>query len=152
MKISKQLHQVLFISMFLTLCKNASAIDCIGLPSDASLLGRLQNLVDDSAGGEVGDQVSIVAGPFYTCQVQGTTKGTYQELSAIVEYSIAGSNTVILRQFEMDCISAGMITGWEGRTGSLQTVDGSVDYTNIAVFTNCSSCTSSASNDNHCQG
>ena len=39
-----------------------------------------------------------------------------------------------------------------GRSGSLNTVDGSVDYENIEVLTNCSECTEDATNDHHCEG
>ncbi len=145
------MRTTLLIVLVATLLADTKAIDCPDLPSESDLQTSLQLLVD-SEGGEGGAVITVQNGQFYTCQVQGTIKGAYQQLSVIKTYTVSGSTDLKVKQFEMDCISVGMITGWEGRTGSLQTVDGSVDYTNIAVFTNCSSCTTSAGNDNHCQG
>ena len=106
--------------------------------------------------GEGGDAViELEDGPFYTCLVQGTTMGTYQQLSVIVEYIVTSSSDTSLRvsQIEMDCTDIGGGTRlWNGRSGSLNTVDGSVDYENIEVLTNCSRCTETVTNDHHCEG
>ena len=128
------------------------ATDCTGLPDDDIVDSRLQNLVN-TEGGEGGAQIHVQDGPFFTCLVQGTTMGTYQQLSVITTYTVPTSSDTSLRvaQFEMDCIN---FNGgkWNGRSGSLNTVDGSVDYENIEVRTNCSECTENATNDHHCEG
>ena len=126
----------------------SQAVDCTGLPDNALLAARLQVLVD-SDGGEGGETVIIVqGGPYYTCKVEGSTEGTYQQLSVIMVYNTSGDSALSVSQYEWDC---GHDTQWDSRSGSLTTVDGSVNYENIGVRTDCSSCTNTASNDNHCE-
>ena len=128
------------------------ATDCTGLPDDDIVKSRLQNLVS-SEGGEGSTDIQVQDGPFHTCLVQGTTMGTYQQLSVIMTYTVPASSDTSLRvnQFEMNCFNFN--NGfWLERSGSLNTVDGSVDYVNITVLTNCSECTEDATNDHHCEG
>ena len=128
----------------------SEAADCTGLPSDSIVEIRLQNLFN-SEGGEGTQTIAVQDGPFYTCLVQGTTMGTYQQLSVIATYTVSGDTSLRVSQIEMDCIDLFGGT-WDGRSGSLNTVDGSVDYENIEVLTNCSECTETATNDHHCEG
>ncbi len=127
-------------------CQN---VDCIGLPSLVDIRARVQNLVNEAAGAEGNGVVAIIDGPDYTCHVQGTLKGTYRELSAIVQYTLNGISLRI-RQFELFCEDAGTgniaNNGWTGVSGSLTTPT----ETNIPLFTNCSSC--GAGNINRCPG
>ena len=127
--------------------------DCTGLPTDTELSARLQAIVD-SEGGEGGALLDQVGVPFYTCQVQGSTMGTYQMLSVIVTYTIVGTDTAVrVRQFEMNCLEFNSMFLWDAVSNSLAAVDTNVvDYVNIAVRTDCSSCTNTASNDHNCQG
>ena len=143
----------IFVLLLLTLIPlYTEAGDCTGLPTDTVLRARLQPLVD-SEGGEGGALLDKVGVPFYTCQVQGTTMGTYQMLSLIVTYNLNNDAAVRVRQLEMNCLEFNDMFSWEAVSGSLAAVDTNVvDYVNIAVRTDCSSCTSTASNDHHCQG
>ena len=146
---------ILFL-LTISLLPHSEAVDCTvtGLPTDTALSARLKGLIDNS-GGEGGQTLKqIEDGPFYTCQVQGSTMGTYQMLSVIVTYTITGTDTAVrVGQFELDCLEFNSIPYWEAVTNSLATVDSNVvDYVNIAVRTNCSSCTNTASNDHNCQG
>ncbi len=141
----------LFLLAISLLPLHSEAVDCTGVPSNSVLRDRLQALVD-SEGGEGGQLLDQIGGPFYTCQVQGSAMGTYHMLSAIVTYNIDGDATVRVRQFEMTCIEFDGVRSWETVTGSLTEVDSSVDYANIAVRTDCSSCINTADNDHHCQG
>ena len=144
-----------YLLLFLTFCLiplYTEAVDCTGLPTDTVLSARLMGLID-SSGGEGGETLKqIEDGPFYTCQVQGSTMGTYQMLSVIVTYTITGSDTAVrVGQFELDCLEFNSLFSWEAVSNSLADTN-VVDYVNIAVRTDCSSCTSTASNDHHCQG
>ena len=143
----------IFVLLLLTLIPlYTEAVDCTGLPSNSVLSARLKSLID-SSGGEGGETLDqIEDGPFYTCQVQGSTMGTYQMLSVIVTYTITGTDTAVrVRQFELDCLEFNSMFSWEAVTNSLAAVDTNVvDYVNIAVRTDCGSCT--AGNDHHCQG
>ena len=144
----------LSILLLLYLHTEALATDCTGLPTNETVRLRLQNLVS-SGGGEVDAQITVEDGPFFTCLVQGTTMGTYQQLSVIAAYIVTSSSDTSVRvsQIEMDCTDIGGGDRlWNGRTGSLNTVDGSVDYQNLGVLTNCSECTEDATNDHHCEG
>ena len=142
----------MFVLLLLTLIPlHTEAVDCTGLPTDTELAARLEGLID-SSGGEGGQTLKqIEDGPFYTCQVQGSTMGTYQMLSVIVTYTITGTDTAVrVRQFELDCLEFDSMFYWEAVANTLAAV--SVDYVNIAVRTDCSSCTNTASNDHNCQG
>ena len=148
--IAMTIHCLLLLLVLLPL--HSEATDCAGLPDDSTVEYRLQVLFN-SEGGEEPQSVLAQDGPFYTCLVQGTTMGTYQQLSVIMTYTVPTSSDTSLRvsQFDMDCIpfDGGI---WVERSGSLNTVDGSVDYENIGVLTNCSECTETATNDHHCEG
>ena len=151
-KLAKTMTIHCFLLLLVLLPLHSEATDCTGLPDDGIVEINLQVLVD-SEGGEGDDVIVVQDGPFYTCLVQGTTMGTYQQLSVILAYVVTGSSDTSLRvsRFDMDCIpfDGGI---WVERSGSLNTVDGSVDYENITVLTNCSECTEDATNDHHCQG
>ena len=144
---------VLFL-LTISLLPHSEAVDCTGLPTDTELSARLKGIID-SSGGEGGQTLNqIEDGPFYTCQVQGSTTGTYQMLSVIVAYTITGTDTAVrVGQFELECLEFNSMFCWVAVTNSLTAVDTNVvDYVNIAVRTDCSSCTNTASNDHHCQG
>ena len=138
--------------MVATLSVGTKANDC-ELPSKDHLETRLQVLVNGVGGDQNDVIITVQDGPFYTCQVQGTIKGTYQMVSVIMTYTDdSGSPDLRIRQFELECLGSGS-TDWDEVSNSLITIDSNVDYTNIVVFTNCSSCDGSASNnDNHCVG
>ena len=144
-----------YLLLFLSFCLiplPTEATDCIGLPTN--LAARLKGLIDNS-GGEGGQTLNqIEDGPFYTCQAQGSAVGTYQMLSVIVTYTITGTDTAVrVRQFEMYCLEFNSMFFWDAVANSLAVVDTNVvDYVNIAVRTDCSSCTNTAGNDHHCQG
>ena len=143
----------IFVLLLLTLIPlYTEAADCTGLPTGTDLDNGLQAAInsDVGEGGQLLDQIEN--GPFYTCQVQGTTVGTYQMLSAIVTYTVGGDSTVRVRQFELNCLEFNSMFSWEAVSGSLAAVDTNVDYVNIAVRTNCGSCSNTASNDHNCQG
>ena len=88
------------------LSRNVVAVNCPGLPTTTTdIEPALTTLV------AVGDDpnsvtVTIVSGPFFTCQVQGTAAGTYQEVSLIVIYfyEFHEDNYTSLCQFEMRCV------------------------------------------------
>ena len=145
----------MFVLLLLTLIPlYTEAVDCTGLPTDTELSARLKSLVD-SSGGEGGETLKqIEDGPFYTCQVQGSTMGTYQTLSLIVAYTVTGTDTAVrVGQFELFCLEFDSMFNWEAVINSLAGVDTNfVDYVNIAVRTDCGSCTNTAGNDHHCQG
>ena len=132
--------------------------DCLltSIPDRTGITPRLQGLVN-SAPETVGTVVvTITNGPFYACQVQGTIKGTVQELSAIVQYTLdSDSATLRTRQFELQCQGGVVIAdnGWDAVTGSLTTPTfsyGSIDFLQLQ---NCSSCDRNAGNDDqHCVG
>ena len=147
---------ILFL-LTISLLPHSEAVDCTvtGLPTDTALSARLKGLIDSSGGGEGSETLDqIEDGPFYTCQVQGSTMGTYQLLSVIVTYTITGTDTAVrVGQFEMRCLEFNSMFSWEAVTNSLAAVDSNVvDYVNISVRTNCSSCTNTAGNGHHCQG
>ena len=53
--------------------------------------------------------VTIVSGPFFTCQVQSTDVGTYQEVSLIViNHYNEGQVMQYIGQFEMFCFYCGL--------------------------------------------
>ena len=143
--------QIFVLLLLILIPLHSEAVDCTGLPSNTDFEGRLQGAID-SSGGEGGQTLNqIEDGPFYTCQVQGSAMGTYQMLSVIVAYTVVGDTTVRVRQFEMNCIAFNGFL-WDTVSDSLTVVDSSVDYANIAVRTDCSSCTNIAGNDHNCQG
>ena len=128
------------------------AVDCSGLPNTTTdIQPALRTLVANAVGEDPNSIiVSILSGPFFTCQVQGTAVGTYQEVSLIVRYTAnqAGHMDVV-RQFEMRCVEINNKRLWD-RDNELSTPG--VDYTTISLWTNCSDCvTDSPPNENHCQ-
>ena len=128
------------------------AVDCSGLPNTTTdIQPALRNLVADAVGENSSSTiVSILSGPFFTCQVQGTAVGTYQDVSLIVRYTAnqAGHMDVVW-QFEMRCVEIDNKRLWD-IDNELSTPG--VNYTTISLWTNCSDCvTSSPPNENHCQ-
>ena len=126
--------------------------DCLldGIPDRQTLV--------NSAPETLGVVVNITDGPFYACQVQGTIKGTVQELSAIVEYTLYNDTTTLrTSQFELLCQNAGSgiiaDNGWDSVGSSLTTPSFSYTNINFPQLKNCSSCDRNAGNDNqHCVG
>ncbi len=145
------MHTVLCLLFLAALHRATDAIDCTGLPTASIIAPRLQALID-SDGGEGGKQIFVQDGPYFTCQVQGTTMGTYQELSVIMTYTVSNDNAVRVKQFEMVCLAFGSLRYWEQQSGSLANVDNNVDFMNTPTWINCSVCTGAANNDHHCQG
>ena len=134
------------------LSRNVVAVNCPGLPTTTTdIQPALRTLVAGS-NGEVSDSftVTIESGPFFTCQVQGTAVGTYQDVSLIVIYDSSEGHNDAVGQFEMECIDFGDNRLWRSVSGSLSTPG--VDYTTISLRTDCSECVSnSPPNENHCQ-
>ena len=130
----------------------SEAVDCPTLPDNTTVENAFKTLLA-SQGGE-GDpaNVFIQDGPYYTCQVQGTTMGTYQEVAVIMTYTTSTDPTTQIGQIAMDCVGSGNNVGWDSRSNSLSKLSSSVDYMNIPLFTNCSSCTIDANNENYCEG
>ena len=131
--------------------RSVVAVNCPGLPTTTTDIERaLRALVANSSSVEEdppGVTVTIVSGPFFTCQVQGTAVGTYQEVSLIVIYDSSEGHNDAVGQFEMFCVSGGL---WDYVNDSLGTPE--VDYTTISPWTNCSECvTISPPNENHCE-
>ena len=105
---SKAMKSSILLVLLVLLPLYSEATDCTGLPSNETIILRLQNLVD-SEGGEGQQTIAVQDGPFYTCLVQGTTMGTYQELSVIMTYTVPTSSDTSVRvsQIEMDCTDIG---------------------------------------------
>ena len=139
--------------------RSVVAVDCPGLPTtttDIQPALRTLLVANSRSSGEEDPAsviVTIVSGPFFTCQVQGTAVGTYQEVSLIVIYNSQhqlGHNMNVVGQFEMICIEISGNRLWDDVSSSLSTPG--VDYTTIRLWTNCSECvTDSPPNENHCQ-
>lgn len=134
------------IALFLVLYvfgETNALVDCEGLPSLDTLGTQLDEVITtniSSAG------VLSYGTPNYTCQVQGTTKGTYREVSVIVEYvDVSGTSEVV--QFEMSCLN--FDGNWDARLDSFTIPTSS---TGVSERTDCSSCQATAGNDNHCIG
>ncbi len=152
----KSLLLIVYVSSFLIayLPAMSEAVDCNGQPSIAELEGMILDLEASQGGEESPEVITILNDPYYTCQAQGTTNGTSQELSVIVQYSPDGGDPKT-RQFEVLCQQPNIIITmphWDEVPMSLSIVDNSFDYMNNEVRQNCSSCTSSADNDYHCEG
>ena len=139
----------LIVFLFGDILRNVVAVNCPGLPTTTTYIQpALKVLVANSAGEDPDSvTVTIVSGPFFTCHVQGTAVGTYQEVSLIVVYDSSEAHNDAVGQFEMFCVSGGL---WDSVSNSLSTPG--VDYTTISLWTNCSECVSnSPPNENHCQ-
>ena len=131
--------------------RSVVAVNCPGLPTTSTdIQPALRTFVANSIGeGASSITVTIVSGPFFTCQVQGTAVGTYQKVSLIVIYDSSEGHNDAVGQFEMRCIEFGGNRLWD-RDNVLSTPG--VDYTTISLWTNCSDCvTSNPPNENHCQ-
>ena len=134
--------------------------DCLlaSIPDSTAIRPLLQTLVDGAPETIGIVVVTITNGPFYACEVQGTIKGTVQELSAIVEYTLDNDPaTLRTRQLELLCQNAGSgniaDNGWDSVGSSLTTPSFSYTNINFPQLKNCSSCDRNAGNDNqHCVG
>ena len=153
--IRKMLYLTSMVFLFGDFLRSVVAVDCPGLPTTITdiqpalrtlLVANSSSLEEDRASVTV-----IVSVPFFTCQVQGTAVGTYQEVSLIVIYDSQGHNmNNVVGQFEMICIEISGNRLWDIVSNSLSTPG--VDYTTIRLWTNCSKCvTDSPPNKNHCQ-
>ena len=133
--------------------RSVVAVNCPGLPViDNGFQIGFRNLVASSVGEDPNSvTVTIESGPFFTCQVQGTSNGTYQKVSLIVTYSSNQGHNNAVGQFEMECIDlGGGNRQWDTVSNSLSTPG--VHYTTISPRTDCSDCvTNSPPNENHCQ-
>ena len=83
----------LMVFLFGEILKSIVAFNCPGLPTTTSdiqpaLVTLVSNSINTSVEEDSGSLiVTIASGPFFTCQVQGTSVGTYQEVSLIVVYN-----------------------------------------------------------------
>ena len=87
--------------------RSVVAVNCPGLPTTTNdIQPALRTLLANNVG-EVPASVTvtIVSGPLFTCQVQGTAVGTYQEVSLIVIYNSSEGHDDAVGQFEMFCVS-----------------------------------------------
>ena len=129
-------------------------MNCPGLPTTSSdIQPALRAFVANSTDVEkdFNVTVTIVSGPFFTCRVQGTAFGTYQEVSLIVIYHFNQDHNNKVSQFEMECIEISGDRQWYCVSYSLS-VPGVNYTTTISLWTNCSECASiSPPNENHCQ-
>ena len=130
----------------------SEAVDCPTLPDTITVENAFKTLFASQGGEGDPDNVFIQEGPYYTCQVQGTTNGTYQEVAVIMTYTTSTDTTTQIGQCVMDCVGSGNNVGWDGRSNSFEELSSSVDYMNIPLFTNCGRCTKDANNENYCQG
>ena len=137
----------LMIFLFGDISRSVVAVNCPELPTTTDIQLSLRILVTNYFGEEPASvTVDILSGPFFTCQVQGTAVGTYQEVSLIVIYNSNQGHNNAVGQFEMICIFAGL---WD--RGNVLSTPG-IDYTTISLRTDCSDCVSnSPPNENHCQ-
>ena len=132
--------------------RSVVAVDCPGLPTTSTdIHPALRTLVAANSVGENPGSVTVTieSGPFFTCQVQGTAVGTYQDVSLIVIYDSSEGHNDTVGQFEMFCISGGL---WDFGSGINSLSTPGVNYNNISLWTNCSDCvTTNPPNENHCQ-
>ena len=143
------LSLTLIVLLFGDILRNVVTVNCPGPPTTTTdIQPALRTLVANSIGENPASvTVTIVSGPFFTCQVQGTEVGTYQEVSLVVIFDSSDGHDDAVRQFEMICVSGGL---WDSVSNSLSTPG--VNYTTISLWTNCSDCvTNSPPNENHCQ-
>ena len=142
--------QLLLLLVATVLYSVSEALDCPTLPDNTTVENAFKTLLATQGGEGDPANVFIQNGPYYTCQAQGTTMGTYQEVAVILTYTTSIDPTTQIGQFAMDCVGSGNNVGWDGRSNSLKELSSSVDYMNIPLFTNCSSCTTDAKN--YCEG
>ena len=137
----------LIIFLFGDISRSVVAVNCPELPTTTEIQLSLRSLVANYVGEDpASTTVDILSGPFFTCQVQGTAVGTYQEVSLIVIYNSNQGHNNAVGQFEMFYLFDGL---WE--RGFVLSTPG-VNYTSISLWTNCSECVSnSPPNENHCQ-
>ena len=128
------------------------AVDCSGLPNTATdVQPALRTLLANTVGEDPASiTVTILSGPFFTCEVHGTAVGTYQDVSLIAMHTSNQQNHMnVVRQFEMFCVTGGL---WDFASAASGLSTPGVDYTTISLWTNCSDCVSnSPPNENHCQ-
>lgn len=141
---------LLLLSMFFV---HIEALDCT-LPGNVRDVFEQQARFYEEGENSISLMISLRNGPFYVCQVQGTTNGTYQQLSVILEYTV-NNITDKVGQFEVICVNTGDSSEWESNPGSFTPLNNPplANYDdNIGLRTNCSSCIETADNDNHCEG
>ena len=119
-------------------------IDCVGLPSDIDLRSVLKSLVK----ADRKKDIEIRNGSFYICLAQVTSDGTYRKLSVITTYGTDYNPSPETKRFEMQCSSNGSMSNWSSVSGSLTTL-GELPAI-IGLRKDCSNCTRTANNENHC--
>ena len=144
--------QLLLLLVATVLYSVSEAVDCPTLPDNTTVENAFKVLLASQGGEGDPSNVFIQDGLYYTCQAQGTTNGTYQEVAVILTYTTSTDSTTQIGQIAMDCVGSGNNIGWDARGNSLRELSSSVDYMNIPLFTNCSSCTINANNENYCEG
>ena len=131
------------VILFLNEVITTNAQECDTLPSDSLLEVNLQALLISEAG-ESPDINPNLLTVIYTCM----SMGSYREVSVIVTYD--NVNNTQARQFDLECVSAGGTSGWQGIGGSLDVAP--AGFETLETRTNCSQCRTFANNDYDCVG
>ena len=123
------------------------------LPNNQFLGYRLQNLAH-SLGDERGLQIMSHNYSHFTCLVQSNSRGKYKQVSVVMNFTVVETEVLMIGQFEIDCMGSSVESGWDSRSGSLIIIthEHYNDIANTGLWTNCSSCSTNAGNDNHCNG
>ena len=101
----KMLYLTLMVFLLGDILRNVVAVKSPGLPTTSTdIQPALRGLVANSIGENPADvTVTIESGPVFTCHVQGTAVGTYQEVPLIVIYDSNKGHNDVAGQFEMRC-------------------------------------------------
>ena len=149
---------VSLVVVILLIChiSDVLANNCDGLPSDLSFIGqRFQALLDGGSTGELGQTITPLSFS-YACQAQGSTMGTYRELSVVIQYTSSIDNDASTQTalFDMECIlDGGNNLAYDEVDGSFYDLDAnSVDPATIDLRTDCSSCTGGTAVNDRCDG
>ena len=130
------------------------ANSCVGLPVLSFIGARFQNLLDSTSG--EGGQTITAQSVSYACQAQGSTMGTYRELSVVIQYTSSIDNDASTQTalFDMECIlDGGNNLAYDEVDGSFYDLDAnSVDPATIDLRTDCSSCTGGTAVNDRCDG
>ena len=125
-----------------------NAQECDTLPSDSIIENNLLNLLVGEGAHLIDPKVNLLT-VMYTCMAQGMTMGSYREVSVIVTYNDR-TNSLQSTQFDLECVTAEIFTGWRGIGGSLDSAPSG--FKSLATRTNCSQCRRDANNDHDCEG
>ena len=136
------------VILFLYEVISTNTQECDTLPSDSTLESNLMSLLTGEGGEDPSIDPNLLA-VMYTCMAQGMTMGSYREVSVVVTYNNVVNSPQSI-QFDLECVSSGGFTGWQGIGGSLDSALSS--FENLETRTNCSQCRRNANNDHNCVG